>query len=67
MHPYITKNENKLRDEIIRILSSKRSEELLTGDGKARLKEELLDGINEALALEEPPVTSVLFTEFIIQ
>jgi flagellar basal body-associated protein FliL len=29
--------------------------------------QELLDGINEALALEEPPVTSVLFTEFIIQ
>ena len=67
VHAYITKKENKLRDEIIRILSSKRSDELLTSDGKARLKEELLDGINEALALEEPPVTSVLFTEFIIQ
>lgn len=67
MHPYVTKNENKLRDEIIRILSSKRADELLTGDGKARLKEELLDGVNEALGLEESPVTSVLFTEFIIQ
>jgi flagellar basal body-associated protein FliL len=67
MHPYITKSENKLRDEIIRILSSKRAEDLLTGDGKARLKEELVDGINEALGLEEPPVTGVLFTEFIIQ
>lgn len=66
-HAFISKNENKLRDEIIRILSSKRSDELLTSEGKARLKEELTDGINEALGLEEPPVTGVLFTEFIIQ
>jgi len=66
-HPHMLKNENKFRDIIIRILSSKKSNELLTVEGKARLKEELVDGLNEALGLEEPPVVGVLFTEFIIQ
>lgn len=67
MHPIIASNENKLRDAVIRILSSKKADELLTTDGKGRLKEELVDGLNEVLALEEPPVTGVLFTEFIVQ
>lgn len=67
LHPHLAKRENQLRDVIIRILSSKKSDEVLTLDGKARLKEELVDGLNEALALEEPPVVGVLFTEFIIQ
>lgn len=66
-HPHITKRENQLRDVIIRILSSKKASEVLTNDGKARLKEELVDGLNEALGLEEPPVVGILFTEFIIQ
>ena len=67
MHPIIASNENKLRDRVISILSGKRADELLTTDGKARLKEELVDGLNEAIGLEEPPVVGVLFTEFIIQ
>lgn len=66
-HPYIGKRENQLRDVVIRILSSKKSSDLLTNDGKGRLKEELVDGLNEAIGLEEPPVTGILFTEFIIQ
>lgn len=66
-HPYIAKKENQLRDVVIRILSSKKSTDLLTSDGKGRLKEELVDGLNEAIGLEEPPVVGVLFTEFIIQ
>lgn len=66
-HPYIAKKENQLRDVVIRILSSKKSTDLLTNDGKGRLKEELVDGLNEAIGLEEPPVVGVLFTEFIIQ
>lgn len=67
MHPHITKNMNKFRDVIINILSSKRAPELLTVDGKLRLKDEIVDGLNQALALEQPPVVGVLFTEFIIQ
>jgi flagellar basal body-associated protein FliL len=66
-HPHIMKNENKFRDVIIRILSSKKTAELLTVEGKTRLKEELVDGLNEVVGLEEPPIVGVLFTEFIIQ
>jgi flagellar FliL protein len=66
-HPHITKSENRLRDAVIRILSSKRTAELLTPEGKTRLKEELIDGLNEAMGLERPPIVGVLFTEFIIQ
>jgi flagellar basal body-associated protein FliL len=67
VHPYLGKRESQLRDVVIRILSAERAADVLTSDGKARLKEELVDGLNEALALEEPPVVNVLFTEFIIQ
>ena len=63
----IKKREPMIRDVIIRILSSKSSSQLLTSDGKDQLKEELLEGINEAVALEEPVVTAVYFNEFIIQ
>jgi flagellar basal body-associated protein FliL len=49
------------------VLSSKKAEDVLTSDGKERLKEELIEGLNEAVALEEPPLTAVFFTEFIIQ
>jgi flagellar basal body-associated protein FliL len=56
-----------MKDAIIRILSSKKADDLLTAEGKERLKDELLEGINEAVGLEEPPVVGVFFTEFIIQ
>lgn len=67
VHPYLAKKENQLRDVVIQILSAKQSSELLTADGKNRVKQELVDGLNEAIGLEEPPVVGVLFTEFIIQ
>ncbi|MFN4895040.1 MAG: flagellar basal body-associated protein FliL [Pseudomonadota bacterium] len=66
-HPHLTKKENQFRDVIIRILSSKKATELLTVEGKTRLKEELLDGLNEAVGLEEPAVVGILFTDFMIQ
>jgi flagellar basal body-associated protein FliL len=40
---------------------------VLTADGKERLKEELLETINEAIALDEAPVQQIYFAEFIIQ
>jgi flagellar basal body-associated protein FliL len=67
LHPHLAKNMNKFRDVIIGILSAKKDTELLTTEGKLRVKDEIVDGLNEALALEEPPVVGVLFTEFIIQ
>jgi flagellar basal body-associated protein FliL len=67
VHPHLAKKENQLRDVVIQILSSKQSSELLTSDGKNRAKQELVDGLNEAIGLEEPPVVGILFTEFIIQ
>jgi flagellar basal body-associated protein FliL len=40
---------------------------MLTGEGKERLKEELVEGVNEAVGLEDPAVNRIFFTEFIIQ
>jgi flagellar basal body-associated protein FliL len=65
--PHFMKRESQMKDAVIRILSSKRADDLLTAEGKERLKDELLEGINEAVGLEEPPVVGVFFTEFIIQ
>lgn len=67
MHPLITKKEHQFRDAIIRILSAKKADELLTVNGKARVKEELLDGLNEAVGGEEPAIREILFTDFMIQ
>jgi len=66
-HPHMVKRDVQMRDAIIRVLSSKKAEELLTTEGKERLKEELMEALNEAMGLEEPPVTGVYFSEFIIQ
>ncbi|HMO18400.1 MAG TPA: flagellar basal body-associated FliL family protein [Oligoflexia bacterium] len=55
----------KIKDAIIRILSSKSSSEVLMTDGKDKLRGEIRDSVNEVLGSEE--VTQVYFTEFIIQ
>jgi flagellar basal body-associated protein FliL len=67
IHPHMAKLEHKFRDIIIRILSSKRADELLTVEGKDRLKEQLRDGLNEAVGLAEPPIEEIYFSEFMIQ
>jgi flagellar basal body-associated protein FliL len=67
IHPHLAKLEHKFRDIIIRVLSSKRADELLTVEGKDRLKEQLRDGLNEAVGLAEPPIEEILFSEFMIQ
>lgn len=59
--------EPMIRDSIIRILSSKRAEEVLSPEGKDTLKEELVDAVNEAVGAEEPIVQGVYFADFIIQ
>lgn len=64
---FMAKRETQIKDAVLRILSSKKADDVLTSEGKERLKEELIEGLNEAVALEEPPMTAVFFTEFIIQ
>lgn len=64
---FMAKREVQIKDALLKILSSKKADDVLTADGKERLKEELIEGLNEAVALEEPPLTAVFFTEFIIQ
>ena len=55
----------KIKDTIIKVLSSKSSSELLAEEGKEKIKAEIRDGVNEVLGAED--VTNVWFTEFIIQ
>jgi flagellar FliL protein len=55
----------KIKDSVIRILSGKSSSELLTSEGKEKVRGEIREGVNEILGGEE--VTQVYFTEFIIQ
>jgi flagellar FliL protein len=64
---FMAKREIQIKDTILKVLSSKKAEDVLTPDGKERLKDELVEGLNEAVGLEEPPLISVYFTEFIIQ
>ena len=64
---FMAHREVQIKDTLLRVLSSKKADDVLTSDGKERLKEELIEGLNEAVALEEPPLTAVFFTEFIIQ
>lgn len=63
--PTIENDTPKIRDSIIRVLSSKTASEILNPDGKEALKEELKDTVNEVLGAED--VVQVYFTEFIVQ
>jgi flagellar protein FliL len=55
----------KIKDAIIRTLSNKSSSEILTMEGKDKLRGEIRDSVNDMLGSEE--ITQVYFTEFIIQ
>ena len=66
-HPHMAKKDAQVRDAIIRVLSSKKVDEVLTIDGKEQLKEELVEALNEALGTAEPSIRAVYFTEFIVQ
>ena len=64
---FLAKKETIFRHTVIRILSSKRVEDVLTPDGKDWLSEELVEGLNAAIGLEQPVVSQIFYTEFIIQ
>lgn len=61
----IKKVEPRIRHDLIMTLSSKRTEELLTPEGKSALRQEMLGLINGAIG--EKIVTDIYFREFIIQ
>jgi len=54
-----------IRDGIIRILSAKQAADILTPEGKAKLKEEILTSVREIFG--EETVNDVYFAEFIVQ
>ncbi len=54
-----------IRDIIIRTLSSKTFEEVSTIKGKDRLKDEIVNSINEVLA--DGQVNNIFFTDFVVQ
>lgn len=55
----------KIRDAVIRTLSSKSAAEILTAEGKEALREEVKKAINTAFGSDK--VVQIYFTEFIIQ
>jgi flagellar FliL protein len=57
--------DNALRDVIIGILTSKTFEEISTTKGKDRLKDEIVETLNQSLV--DGQIKNVFFTEFVIQ
>lgn len=61
----LDKKKALLRDVIIRTLSSKTYEEVSTIKGKDRLKDEIINRINEVLS--DGYVKNIYFTDFVVQ
>jgi len=59
--------EPMIKDAIIHVLSSKRTQEVLSLEGKEILKEELIDALNDAIDIDDAPIVNIYFLEFIIQ
>ena len=58
-------NVPKIRDAIIRVLSTRIAQEILAPEGKEKLRDEVKKAANDALGTED--VVAVYFTEFIVQ
>ncbi len=54
-----------LRDVLISVLSSKTIEEISTVNGKEKLKDELVERMNESLV--DGKIVNIFFTEFVVQ
>lgn len=59
--------EPMIQDAVIKVLSAKKASDVLTVEGKEQIKEELIEALNEASGLDEPPIVSIYFREFIVQ
>ncbi len=55
------------RDAIISLLSAKTSEQILTVQGKNKLREEVRDRVNSVLGASRAKVQSVYIVEFVVQ
>jgi flagellar FliL protein len=55
----------KVRDRVLLLLSSKETAELLSSDGKFRLRDDVLKAVNEMMGQDK--VTAVYLTEFVVQ
>jgi flagellar FliL protein len=55
------------RDAIISLLSAKTSEQILTVEGKNKLREEVRDRVNSVLGASRAKVQSVYIVEFVVQ
>lgn len=65
LQPEMDHKKSLVRDIIIRTFSSKTFEEISTLKGKDKLKEEVLDKINENLS--DGYVKNIYFTDFVVQ
>jgi flagellar protein FliL len=63
---YIDQRVPSIRDAIIKVVSAKKPEELLTLKGKEQLRRELIVAINKILDPENP-VANIFFTRFTVQ
>ena len=63
--PEIDKKKPLIRDIIVSTLSSKTYEEVSTQKGKNRLKDEIVDRLNEVLA--DGHIKNIYFTDFVVQ
>jgi len=61
----VTKATPKLRDMVIMMLTSLGFEEVMTPEGKVRVRDELLERFNETLRPEH--IKNIYFTEFVVQ
>ena len=55
----------QMRDSILMVLPSKRFDEIRTVEGKTRLRNEIIANLNGLLGQER--ITSIYFTEFVVQ
>lgn len=55
----------RVRDRVLLLLSSKESAELLSAEGKFRLRDDVLRAVNEMMG--EDKVSAVYLTEFVVQ
>jgi len=55
----------KIRDAVLSVLSTSQSADLLAPDGKAKLKQRLLEALRQQIP--ELPVKEIYFTEFLVQ
>ena len=59
--------ELRARSAIIELLSAETSDKLLTGEGKAELKEHIIERMEDVLGDADIEVEDVLFSDFVIQ